>query len=138
MVVELRTFSSIEEFIKSIDNDISRLKALLGDYLRRMENVKIKAESLLKFEELLWKVAEGAPAGGKEVDLGSVKLVVNPSPKQILDTLVEVVRSIQDRITALEKARKSLAIFEQVKEVVADIEVVYKDGVPVTVIVRME
>ena len=138
MVVELRTFSSIEEFIKSIDNDISRLKALLGDYLRRMENVKIKAESLLKFEELLGKMAEGAPASGKEIDLGNVKIVVNPSPKQVLDTLVEVVRSIQDRITALEKARKSLAIFEQVKEIVADIEVIYKDGVPVTVIVRME
>ena len=137
--VELRSYSSIEEFVKSLDNELGKMKALLGDYLRRMEMVKGKAESLIRLGELLGRMSGKGALGleSQEIDLGGLKVTVNPTPKQELDVLVEVVRDLQDRISGLEKLRKSLSIFEELGGVSLDVEVLYRDGVPERVFIKM-
>lgn len=139
MGMELRSYDSLEEFVKSVDNELGKLKALLGDYLRRMEMVKGKAESLIRLGELLGKMAGRETLGleSQEIELGGLKVSINPTPKQELDVLVEVVKDLQDRISSLERIRKSLNVFEELGGVSLGVEVLYRDGVPVRMFLKL-
>ena len=135
--MELRKFSTVDDFLRSLEDETNTLKAKLGEYLRKMEEVKGKAESLIKLEEVFGKLGVKAVEEPKEVDLGGVKLVVNPSPRQELEVLVAVVKDLQDKIMALDKAKKGFSMLESMKELGIGVEVLYKDGVPQTVYIRM-
>ena len=143
-VTDLKSFGSVSELNSFIDREISELKAQLGEHLRRLEAVKAKAETLVKFENLLSELAKAARRGGamsvaeeKEFEIGAMKIVVNPSPKQELEILIATVRSLQERIMLLERIKKSLEQLARIQDIEIKLEVLFENEIPTKVFIRM-
>ena len=66
MVVKLREYESAEEITKGIDSEISKAKSTLGEYLRRLDEIRNLAERSKKIREAVFKLA------GKKVDQTSL------------------------------------------------------------------
>lgn len=137
LVVEVRSFDGIGLFLDSLEDEVTRLKALLGDYMRRVEEVKARAEKLMKVQGLLARIARRRLPEGEKIDLKGVEALINPSPKQELDILLEAMESIQERINALENVRKAVSVFKEAQGIELPVDVVYRDGVPRTIILKM-
>ena len=139
-VIEITQFDNVSTLLQHLDAKISELRTQLGDYLRKLENMKVKAETMLKFESLLGELAKGAggaTTGGKELELGPVKVLINPSPKQELELMIDVVRSLQDRIVTLEKIRKSIEPLSKLSDIELTLEVIFRNSIPSQIIIRM-
>ncbi len=136
-LVDIVKYNSVGEFFKHLDSKIVELRSQLGELLRRLENAKAKAEVLVKLESLLAEAAAGGKLGGTEISLGQAKAIINPTPKQEFDILVDVVRSIQNRIVALERVRKDVEPLSRLGELDLTLEVVYENGLPTKILIRM-
>lgn len=143
-VVDMVSFNSISEFNNYLDSEINKLKSQLGEYLRRLEAVKAKAETLVRFESLLAELAKAAKSEGKglgleerEFTLGITKIVVNPSPKQELEALVAIVRSLQERIMLIEKIKKNLEQLAKIQDIEIKLDVLFENTIPVKIFIRM-
>ncbi|MCP8315646.1 MAG: hypothetical protein H3Z51_02125, partial [archaeon] len=51
--LELKMFNTPDELKKFLDDEIGRIRTLLGDYLRRLEENRIKTEKLKKAQEAI-------------------------------------------------------------------------------------
>jgi len=136
-LIDIVKYNSVSEFFKHLDSKIVELRSQLGELLRRLENAKAKAEVLVKLESLLAETAAGSKLGGTEINLGQAKAIINPTPKQEFEILVDVVRSIQNRIVALERIRKDVEPLSRLGEVDLTLEVVYENGLPTKILIRM-
>ncbi len=134
--VDIKRYTSVSDFIKELDAEITRLKGELGDLLRRLENAKAKAEVMVKLENLL-SGAGGSKLGGTEIQLGQARAIVNPTPKQEFDILVDVVRSLQSKIIALERARKDLDPLLKIGDIELTLEVIFENGIPSRLLIYM-
>jgi len=137
LVVEVRSFDSLQAFLESIDSEVTRLKALLGDYMRRIESVKARTDRHIKIQSLLSKIVKRKFPEGEIIDLKGLEALINPSPKQELDLLLEAMQSVQDHINQLENVRKAVSVFQEAQGLDIPVEVVYRDGLPKTIIVRI-
>jgi hypothetical protein len=136
--VDIKRYTSVMDFLKDLDAEITRLKGELGDLLRRLENAKAKAEVMVKLENLLaFAAGGGAKLGGTEIQLGQAKALINPTPKQEFDILVDVVRNLQSKIIALEKARKDMDPLSRIGDIELTLEVIYENGVPSKILIYM-
>jgi len=57
MVVEIKEYGSAEEIAKTLDKDISATKSTLGEYLRRLDEIRSLAEKSKKIREVVMKLA---------------------------------------------------------------------------------
>ena len=139
-MTEIRTFNSVSEFIKALDDEIARLRSNLGTYLRDMDDARVKAERLKKLEETLRKLGAGKEklVETRELDLGGLSVVINPTPVHDLKALEDVVKSIQDRLTALENIRRNIEPLQALEDLEAKIEAYYKEGVPIKLFIKIE
>jgi hypothetical protein len=135
-VVDLVTFNNVADFTKFIDEEISKLRSQLGEFLRRLEAAKARADIMTKIESFLSELARGQGAGaaqGRQLQLGPVNVIVNPTPKQELDALVAAARSLQERIVVLERIKKSIEPLQKMPAVDVKIEVLMENKIPTKV-----
>jgi len=138
--VELVQFNGISEFNKFLDDEISRLRSQLGEFLRRLEAAKAKAEIMAKVESFLAELAKGQGGGGsqgRELQLGPVTVIINPTPKQELDALVATARSLQERIVTLERIKKGLEPLQKMPAVDVKVEVLMENKIPTRVFLHI-
>ena len=57
MVVQLKEYTSAQAIAEDIDKDLSETKSLLGEYLRRLDEIRTLAEKLKKVREVIMKLA---------------------------------------------------------------------------------
>ena len=57
MVVELKEFDSAVDISRNIDEQITRTKSLLGEYLRQLDEIRTLAERSKKIREVVLKLA---------------------------------------------------------------------------------
>ena len=57
MVVELKEYESAVDIAKAMDDDISRTKSILGEYLRRLDSIRNLAERSKKIREVVFNFA---------------------------------------------------------------------------------
>ncbi|ADI31466.1 hypothetical protein [Staphylothermus hellenicus] len=137
MSAVVREFSSFADLIKSIDEELNMLKQQLADYLRRLEDIRAKSEQERRLRELLKNLTgEEQTSKGKVVDLKDVKLYVNPDAQQEATVMEEIIDRINKTIQSLQSIRKSLEPLSNV-EVEAKIVVVYKEGAPSSIILKL-
>lgn len=110
MVVEIKEFESTKDVEETLDKEISQTKSTLGKYLRRLDEIRSLAEKSKKIHEVVLKLAGKKEAGESfgEVSVGSIKVVLDASPLDELTALESVVRSHQERLLTLQKAREAL------------------------------
>jgi hypothetical protein len=140
MVVELKEYESAVEIAHAMDADISRTKSLLGEYLRRLDSIRNLAERSKKIREVVFKLAGKKSAQNSlgEIEVGDLSVILDANPFHELTAIEQVVRSQQDRLLVLQKAREALNWVDQI----GDTEglkylVLERDGVPERILLKI-
>lgn len=140
MVVKIKEYSSAEEIAETLDKEISETKSTLGEYLRRLDDIRALAEKSKKIHEVVMKLAgkKAATESLGEISIGSLNIVLDANPFHELTAIEEVVRSHQERLLVLQKAREALKWLDQI----GDTEglkylVVETDGVPERILFKI-
>jgi len=140
MVVEIKEYASAEEIAETLEKEISETKSTLGEYLRRLDDIRALAEKSKKIREVVMKLA-GKKASTEslgEITIGSLNIVLDANPFHELTAIEEVVRSHQERLLVLQKTREALKWLDQL----GDTEglrylVVESDGVPERILFKI-
>ena len=140
MVVEIKEYASAEEIAETLEKEISETKSTLGEYLRRLDDIRALAEKSKKIREVVMKLAgkKVATESLGEITIGSLNIVLEANPFHELTAIEEVVRSHQERLLILQKAFEALKWLDQV----GDAEglkylVVENDGIPERILFKM-
>jgi len=141
MVVQIKEYESAEEIAETLDKDISTTKSTLGEYLRRLDEIRNLAEKSKKIREVVMKLAgktKGATESLGEISVGSLNIVLDANPFHELTAIESVVRSHQERLLVLQKAREALKWLDQL----GDTEglkylVVESEGVPERILFKI-
>lgn len=137
---ELKIFNSPDEFKKFLDDEIGRIRTLLGDYLRRLEEVRIKTDRFKKAQDALVKFAgekQVTPYESREIDLSGLKVFVNPSLRQETDTLEEMARGLQDKLNTIQRIRKALDPLISFEEGIVTMSAVMADNIPTKIMIYL-
>ncbi len=140
MVVEIKEYGSAEEIAETLEKEISETKSTLGEYLRRLDDIRTLAEKSKKIREVVMKLA-GKKASTEslgEITVGNLSIVLDANPFHELTAIEEVVRSHQERLLVLQKTREALKWLDQL----GDTEglkylVVETDGVPERILFKI-
>jgi hypothetical protein len=140
MVVKLKEYESAVEIAKAMDDDISKTKSVLGEYLRRLDSIRNLAERSKKIREVVFKLAGKKSAQNSlgEIEVGDLSVILDANPFHELTAIEQVVRSQQDRLLVLQKAREALNWVDQI----GDTEglkylVLENDGVPERILLKI-
>jgi hypothetical protein len=140
MVVKLKEYESAVEIAKAMDDDISKTKSVLGEYLRRLDSIRNLAERSKKIREVVFKLAgkKSAQSSLGEITVGDLSVILDANPFHELTAIEQVVRSQQDRLLVLQKAREALNWVDQI----GDTEglkylVLENDGVPERILLKI-
>jgi len=140
MVVELKEYESAIDIAKSMDNDISQTKSILGDYLRRLDSIRNLAERSKKIREVVFKLAgrKAAQSSLGEINLGDLSVILDANPFHELTAIEQVVRSQQDKLLVLQKAREALNWVDQIGDTDGLKYIVLEsDGVPEKILLKI-
>jgi len=140
MVVEMKEYESATEIAKGMDAEISRTKSVLGEYLRRLDEIRTLAERSKKIREVVFKLAGKKAAQNTlgEITVGDLSVILDANPFHELTAIEEVVRSQQDRLLVLQKAREALNWVDQIGETEGlKYLVLESDGVPERILLKI-
>jgi len=110
VVVEIKEFESVEELEETLDKDISQTKSTLGEYLRRLDEIRTLAEKSKKIRAVVMKLAgkKDSHESMGEIEVGNIRIVLEANPLDELTAIENVVRSHQERLLTLQKAREGI------------------------------
>jgi hypothetical protein len=140
MVVELKEYESAVEIAKAMDDNISKTKSILGEYLRRLDSIRNIAERSKKIREVVFKLAgkKSAQSSLGEIEVGDLSVILDANPFHELTAIEQVVRSQQDRLLVLQKAREALNWVDQIGETEGlRYMVLESDGVPERILLKI-
>ncbi|MCI4438076.1 MAG: hypothetical protein JHC33_14820 [Ignisphaera sp.] len=136
MSVAVREFSSVNELLKFLDDEIANYRRVLGEMLKRLEELRVRAEQEKKLKSVLAKLGLPETQTQNEVALRNIRIVVNPSASQELAALEQAVESLNNRLTQLIAIRKEVETLSNI-DVETKITLVYVDNMPRIVLLRM-
>ncbi len=140
MVVELKEYESAVDISRTIDDEITSTKSLLGEYLRQLDEIRTLAERSKKIREVVLKLAgkTGEKNSLGEITVGDLNVVLDANPFHELTAIEEVVRSQQDKLVFLQKSREALKWLDQIGETEGiKYLVLEKDGVPERILLKV-
>jgi hypothetical protein len=114
-VIEIKEYDSAQQLAERLDKEIGDTKSTLGEYLRRLDDIRILAEKSKKIREVVMKLAgkKATSDGLGEITVGSLNIVLDANPFHELTAIEQVVRSFQERLLVLQKAREALKWLDQ-------------------------
>ena len=140
MVVELKEYDSADKIATTIDEMISSTKSVLGEYLRRLDEIRTLAERSKKIRDVVFKLA-GKKMNQQnlgEISVGGLNIILDANPFHELTAIEEVVRSQQDRLLILQKSREALKWVDQIGDANGlKYLVLEKDGVPQRILFKI-
>ena len=93
--MELKTYKSVGDLIKELDDEVNRIKTVLGEYLRRLDESRARVEKIKKAQEAIAKLTGGRgqmpvkPTTSQTIDLMGLKVIINVSPDEEAEVLEE-------------------------------------------------
>jgi len=138
--IGIKEYGSAVEIAEKIDNEIAETKSALGDYLRRLDNVRAVAEKSKRLHDVVAKVAGKKQSMEKQeqLEVNGLEIVLDATPLNELTAIESVVRSYQQRLLTLQKAKEALAPLDQF----GDTEgirylVLEKEGIPEQILLKI-
>ena len=116
MVVQLKEYTSAQAIADALDKDLSETKSLLGEYLRRLDEIRTLAEKSKKVREVIMKLAgkkTNAADSPGEITVGTLNIILDANAFHELTAIESVVRSHQERLLVLQKVRDALKWLDQ-------------------------
>ena len=141
MVNELKEYESVKEIVKALDDNINLTKNMLGEYLRRLDEIRSLAERSKKVRDIVTKLAGKKAAAANtlgEISVGGLNVVLEANAFHELTAIEEAVKSQQDRLLLLQKAREGMKWVDQLED--ADglkFMVLESDGVPARILLKI-
>ncbi len=136
-IVEIKEFGSIDELCRHLDQQIDTLRKQLGELLRAIEESRIRAEQERKLKTLLAKLTGGnVPQTSSVVELGNIKLYINPSAENEITLLEQAAEAINSKMMALQAIKKDLEALSGT-DISASLRVIMIDGIPRAIIVKI-
>jgi hypothetical protein len=140
MVATIKNYNSIQEIAESLDKEIAEAKSALGDYLRKLDEIRTLAEKTKKIRETIIKLAGKKNMNGEnlgEIDLNGLHIVLDANPFHELTVIEEAVRSQQEYLLVLQKAREALQPLKQLGDTEGlQFIVVENDKVPQRILLK--
>lgn len=139
MVVEIKEFGSVEEIEEALDRAISETKSNLGEYLRRLDDIRNLAEKTKKVRQVVMKLAGKKVDAEKlgEINVDNVNVVLDAGPLDELTALESVVRSHQERLLKVQKAREGMKPLDELGDTEGvKFLIVETDGVPERILLK--
>jgi hypothetical protein len=115
MVTQIKEYTSAQAIAESLDKELSETKSVLGEYLRKLDEIRTLAEKSQKIREVVLKLAgKKAPTENQgEITVGTLNIVLDANPFHELTAIESVVRSHQERLLVLQKVREALKWLDQ-------------------------
>ena len=141
MVNELKEYESVKEIVKALDDNINLTKNVCGHSLRRLDEIRSLAERSKKVRDIVTKLAGNKTAAAStlgEITVGDLNFVLDANPFHELTAIEEAVKSQQDRLLLLQKAREGMKWVDQLED--ADglkFMVLESDGVPARILLKI-
>jgi hypothetical protein len=140
MVTQIKEYTSAQAISEAMDKQLSETKSILGEYLRKLDEIRTLAEKSKKVREVVMKLAgKKAPTESQsEITVGTLNIVLDASASHELSAIESVVRSHQERLLVLQKVREALKWLDQL----GDTEglkylVVEDDGIPERILFKI-
>jgi hypothetical protein len=136
----LKEYASARDLAEALEKHIAATKSVLGEYLRRLDEVRAVAEKSKKIRDVIVKLAgkKGVMEGFGEITIGNLRISLDANPFHELAAIEEVVRSYQERLIMLQKARESLKWLDQLGDAEGlKYVVVENDGVPERILLKI-
>ena len=116
MVTQLKEYNSAQAIADALDKDLSETKSLLGEYLRRLDEIRTLAEKSKKVREVIMKLAGKKTSSTDtpgEITVGTLNIILDANAFHELTAIESVVRSHQERLLVLQKVRDALKWLDQ-------------------------
>ena len=115
MVTQIKEYSSAQAIAEALEKELSEAKSTLGEYLRKLDEIRDLAEKSKKVRELVMKLAgKRSPTESQsEITVGNLNIVLDANPFHESAVIESVVRSYQERLLELQKVRESLKWLDQ-------------------------
>jgi hypothetical protein len=106
----VKEYGSAMEIAEKIDREIASTKSALGGYLRQLDDVRTVAEKSKRLHDVVAKVSGKKQQKEKsdQIEVGGLEIVLDATPLHELEAIESVVRSHQQRLLALQKAKQAL------------------------------
>jgi hypothetical protein len=139
-VKTIKTYISVEEIEEGIDKKIADTKSELGEYLRKLDTLRVLAEKAQKIRDTVMKLAgkkTGTSEDLGEVDLGNLKIVLDANPIHELAAIEGVVRSLQEYLFVLQNTRVALKPLDQLGDTEGlNFMILENQGVPERILLK--
>jgi hypothetical protein len=116
MVTQIKEYSSAQAIAEAIDTELAQTKSVLGEYLRKLDDIRSIAEKSKKIRDVVLKLAgkkEQNGSGPGEITVGTLTIILDANPFHELSAIESVVRSHQERLLVLQKVREALKWLDQ-------------------------
>jgi hypothetical protein len=115
MVTRIKEYTSAQAIAESLDKELSETKSVLGEYLRKLDEIRTLAEKSQKIRETVLKLAgkKATAENTSEITVGTLNIVLDANPFQELTAIESVVRSHQERLLVLQKVREAMKWLDQ-------------------------
>ena len=115
MVTQIKEYNSAQAIAEALETQLSETKSVLGEYLRRLDEIRTLAEKSKKVREVVMKLAGKKPStdNPSEVTVGTLNIILDANAFHELTAIEAVVRSHQERLLVLQKVREALKWLDQ-------------------------
>jgi hypothetical protein len=115
MVTQIQEYNSAQAIADALDKELSETKSVLGEYLRRLDEIRTLAEKSKKVREVVMKLAgkKASTENPGEITVGTLNIVLDANAFHELTAIEAVVRSYQERLLVLQKVREALKWLDQ-------------------------
>lgn len=121
MVLSFVVYTSVSEFKKFVEQNISETKSKLGTQLTQI------GEARKKYEEAKKRGMTSSKKDVKQMEIAGFKVLINPTEEHELTLMEEAFSSLEDKVSAFERAKE---LYRSLTSENTRIGVVLEDGVP--------
>jgi hypothetical protein len=140
MVTQIQEYGSAQAIAEALDKELAQTKSVLGEYLRRLDEIRTLAEKSKKIREVVMKLAGKKPSSETpgEITVGTLEIILDANPFHELTAIEAVVRSHQERLLVLQKVREALKWLDQLGDTEGLKYLVVEDeGVPERILFKI-
>jgi hypothetical protein len=115
MVVQIKEYTSAQAIAEALEKELSETKSVLGEYLRKLDEIRTLAEKSKKIREVVMKLAGKKLTNENpgEITVGTLNIILDANPFHELTAIESVVRSNQERLLVLQKVREAMKWLDQ-------------------------
>jgi len=140
MVTQIKEYTSAQAIAEALDKQLSETKSVLGEHLRKLDEIRTLAEKSKKVREVVLKLAgkKASTENSSEITVGTLNIVLDANPFHELTAIELVVRSHQERLLVLQKTREALKWLDQLGDTEGLKYLVVEDeGIPTRILFKL-